>query len=86
MDLMPKTATDPPPELDGTGLFDARYTAFLETITHLRPRLHRSSYLAEYKRYAGAWRLALGTVDGETVALLLRHTAEGWVPQAIKRF
>src|SRR5579863_6830391 len=24
-----------------TGLFNARYTAFLETVTHLSPRLHR---------------------------------------------
>jgi RNA polymerase sigma-70 factor, ECF subfamily len=28
-------------DLDATGLFEARYVAFLETITHLRPRLHR---------------------------------------------
>lgn len=26
---------------DGIGLFEARYVAFLATITHLRPRLHR---------------------------------------------
>jgi RNA polymerase sigma-70 factor (ECF subfamily) len=28
-------------DLDTTGLFEARYVAFLETLTHLRPRLHR---------------------------------------------
>ena len=28
-------------DLDALGLFDARYSAFLETIVHLRPRLHR---------------------------------------------
>src|SRR6478672_11615775 len=29
------------PDIDTLGLFEARYTAFLATITHLRPRLHR---------------------------------------------
>jgi RNA polymerase sigma-70 factor (ECF subfamily) len=29
------------PDIDVTGAFDARYVAFLETITQLRPRLHR---------------------------------------------
>jgi RNA polymerase sigma-70 factor, ECF subfamily len=28
-------------EMDGPGQFEARYLAFLETITQLRPRLHR---------------------------------------------
>jgi RNA polymerase sigma-70 factor, ECF subfamily len=49
-------------------------------------RFGDSPYLAEYKRYAGVWRMSLGTVDGETVALLLRETAEGWVPAAPVRF
>lgn len=29
------------PRLEPTGLFDLRYAAFLETVTHLRERLHR---------------------------------------------
>src|SRR5580693_9408603 len=33
--------TDLQSKLDATGLFEARYLAFLETITHLRPSLHR---------------------------------------------
>ena len=28
-------------EMDTRGPFEARYLAFLETITHLRPKLHR---------------------------------------------
>src|SRR3982074_890869 len=28
-------------DIDATGIFDARFSAFLETIVHLRPRLHR---------------------------------------------
>ena len=43
-------------DLDATGLFEARYVAFLETITHLRPRLHR--YCA---------RMTGSVLDGEDV-------------------
>ena len=42
--------------IDATGLFEARYVAFLETITHLRPRLHR--YCA---------RMTGSVLDGEDV-------------------
>jgi RNA polymerase sigma-70 factor (ECF subfamily) len=43
-------------DLDATGLFEARYVAFLETITHLRPSLHR--YCA---------RMTDSVLDGEDV-------------------
>jgi RNA polymerase sigma-70 factor (ECF subfamily) len=43
-------------DIDALGLFEARYVAFLETITHLRPRLHR--YCA---------RLTGSVLDGEDV-------------------
>ena len=43
-------------DLDTTGLFEARYVAFLETLTHLRPRLHR--YCA---------RMTGSVLDGEDV-------------------
>jgi RNA polymerase sigma-70 factor (ECF subfamily) len=43
-------------DLDRLGLFDARYAAFLETVTHLRPRLHR--YCA---------RMTGSVLDGEDV-------------------
>jgi RNA polymerase sigma-70 factor (ECF subfamily) len=32
---------DTPSEVEAQGIFEARYLAFLATITHLRPRLHR---------------------------------------------
>src|SRR5260370_41269550 len=32
---------DHPRDMEAHGPFEARYLAFLETITHLRPRLHR---------------------------------------------
>src|SRR5437868_1363504 len=47
---------DPLTDIDSLGLFEARYVAFLETITHLRPRLHR--YCA---------RLTGSVLDGEDV-------------------
>src|SRR6185295_17775791 len=43
-------------DLDSTGLFDARYKAFLETVTQLRPRLHR--YCA---------RMTGSVLDGEDI-------------------
>jgi RNA polymerase sigma-70 factor (ECF subfamily) len=43
-------------DLDSTGLFDARYKAFLETMTQLRPRLHR--YCA---------RMTGSVLDGEDI-------------------
>jgi RNA polymerase sigma-70 factor, ECF subfamily len=47
---------DSPSNIDAIGLFEARYVAFLETITHLRPRLHR--YCA---------RMTGSVLDGEDV-------------------
>lgn len=44
------------PPTNGAGEFDARYLAFLETITHLRPKLHR--YCA---------RMLGSVLDGEDV-------------------
>src|SRR5580693_10112697 len=48
--------TDLQSKFDATGLYEARYVAFLETITHLRPRLHR--YCA---------RMTGSVLDGEDV-------------------
>src|SRR5580704_17102860 len=48
--------TDLQSKLDATGLFEARYVAFLETITHLRPKLHH--YCA---------RMTGSVLDGEDV-------------------
>jgi RNA polymerase sigma-70 factor (ECF subfamily) len=36
-----KISMDDPTDIDAPGPFEARYLAFLETITHLRPSLHR---------------------------------------------
>ncbi len=50
------TQTDLQIDLGAIGLFETRYVAFLETITHLRPRLHR--YCA---------RMTGSVLDGEDV-------------------
>src|ERR1700704_2185769 len=47
---------DNPSDMDAPGPFEARYLAFLETITQLRPRLHR---------YCS--RMTGSVVDGEDV-------------------
>lgn len=47
---------DTPNEMDGVGPFEARYLAFLETITQLRPRLHRYCF-----------RMTGSVLDGEDV-------------------
>jgi RNA polymerase sigma-70 factor (ECF subfamily) len=44
------------PDIDAVGPFEARYVAFLETMTHLRPKLHR--YCA---------RMTGSVLDGEDV-------------------
>jgi RNA polymerase sigma factor (sigma-70 family) len=51
-----ETETDLLGALDTTGPFEARYVAFLDTITHLRPKLHR--YCA---------RMTGSVLDGEDV-------------------
>lgn len=50
------TQADPRTDFETAGLFDAGHTAFLETITHLRPALHR--YCA---------RMTNSVLDGEDV-------------------
>jgi RNA polymerase sigma-70 factor, ECF subfamily len=49
-------STSPNPTVPDRGLFEARYLAFLETVSHLRPKLHR--YCA---------RMTGSVLDGEDV-------------------
>lgn len=51
-----ETRQGPAPRLDPEGLFDLRYRAFLETVSHLRVRLHR--YCA---------RMTGSALDGEDI-------------------
>ncbi|HUQ80784.1 MAG TPA: sigma-70 family RNA polymerase sigma factor [Gemmatimonadaceae bacterium] len=44
-----------------------------------------SPYFGRYERLAMPWRAALGVVDGERVALVLRPDRGGWVPDSITR-
>jgi hypothetical protein len=87
------------PDFEAIGLFEARYVAFLETITHLRPRLHRycarmtGSVLdgedvmqeAVFERPIIPWRMTLGEVDGETVVIILRDETDAVTPFSVIR-
>ena len=48
-------------------------------------RLTDSPYFGRYDRLTTPWRVALGVVDGERVALAMRHDRGAWVPDAIMR-
>ena len=50
-----------------------------------RGPLAASPYFGRYERLTTAWRVALGTVDGERVAIVLRQDGIDWVPDSIAR-
>ena len=48
-------------------------------------RLSASPYFGRYERLESPRRAAVGRVDGEPVIIMLRHTTQGWTPEAIVR-
>jgi RNA polymerase sigma-70 factor (ECF subfamily) len=50
-----------------------------------RGPLAASPYFGRYERLTTAWRMALGVVDGERVAIVLRREQDDWVPDSIAR-
>jgi RNA polymerase sigma-70 factor (ECF subfamily) len=48
-------------------------------------RLVDSPYFSRYEKQTVAWRMATGTVDGESVIIAHRLDALGWTPHAIVR-
>ena len=48
-------------------------------------RLADSPYFVEYERPILPWRMALGSVDGETVVVILRDDADGLAPFSVIR-
>jgi RNA polymerase sigma-70 factor (ECF subfamily) len=48
-------------------------------------RLADSPYFVEYERPIISWRMALGTVDGETVVIILQEDATGVTPFSVIR-
>lgn len=44
-----------------------------------------SPYFGRYERLPTPWRVALGIVDGERVAIALRRDQDAWIPDAIMR-
>ena len=50
-----------------------------------RGPLAASPYFGRYERLTTAWRMALGVVDGEQAAIVLRREQNNWVPESIAR-
>lgn len=50
-----------------------------------RGPLAASPYFGRYERLTENWRMALGVVDGERVAIVLRRQQGEWVPDSIAR-
>ena len=48
-------------------------------------RLADSPYFSNYERWSMPWKLSLGQVDGETLAIILRHDVDTWIPYAAVR-
>lgn len=44
-----------------------------------------SPYFTNYERWSMPWKLALGEVDGETLAIVLRRDIDTWTPHAAVR-
>jgi RNA polymerase sigma-70 factor (ECF subfamily) len=47
--------------------------------------LSESPYFGNYDRQRAAWRLTVGEVDGELVAVVLRQHGDEWRPDSIAR-
>jgi RNA polymerase sigma-70 factor, ECF subfamily len=45
--------------------------------------LTNAPYFANYQRLIGAWRLAVGDVDGEPAVILLQRGPDAWVPRSL---
>jgi RNA polymerase sigma-70 factor, ECF subfamily len=48
-------------------------------------RLADSPYFSNYERWSMPWKLSLGQVDGETLAIILRRDVDTWIPYAAVR-
>jgi len=48
-------------------------------------RLADSPYFSNYERWSMPWKLSVGQVDGETLAIILRHDVDTWIPYAAVR-
>jgi RNA polymerase sigma-70 factor (ECF subfamily) len=59
--------------------------ARLRVVDAFSGRLADSPYFGNYERWSMPWEMAIGEVDGEPVVLVMRPSAETWVPYAIIR-
>ena len=59
--------------------------ATVRVADRFRGPLAASPYFGRYERQTATWRMALGVVDGERVAIVLRRDQDDWVPDSIAR-
>jgi RNA polymerase sigma-70 factor, ECF subfamily len=59
--------------------------ARLQVADRFSGRLVDSPYFGRYEKQTVAWRMTLGTIDGESAIVALRQDALGWTPHAIIR-
>jgi RNA polymerase sigma-70 factor (ECF subfamily) len=59
--------------------------ATVRVADRFRGPLAASPYFGRYERQTTTWRMALGVVDGERVAIVLRRDQDDWVPDSIAR-
>jgi RNA polymerase sigma-70 factor (ECF subfamily) len=48
-------------------------------------KLANSPYFSKYETWSVPWKLAEGEVDGELVAIVMRHNANEWTPYSLVR-
>jgi RNA polymerase sigma-70 factor (ECF subfamily) len=59
--------------------------ARLQVADRFAGRLDESPYFGNYERQPVPWRLVMGEVDGEPVAIVLGRAADAWEPKSIVR-
>ena len=60
--------------------------AQLRVVDAFSGKMVDSSYFSNYARWTAPWKLAVGEVDGETVAFVLLRGADTWTPYSFVRF
>lgn len=59
--------------------------ARLRVADRFRGLVSESPYFGNYERATKPWRLAVGEVDGDAVAVILHRSADAWIPGGVVR-
>jgi RNA polymerase sigma-70 factor, ECF subfamily len=60
--------------------------AQLRVVDAFSGKMADSPYFSNYARWTAPWKLAVGEVDGETVAVVLERGVDTWTPYSFVRF